>query len=206
MDLAPDFVPELAEYNLDALDEATSTVFGVRPNLTIGFRNRAWFRFWADNDGGTRPWDDGPILNAFSEDLRSWYAGLYARVRLYRIAEEHEYSCPTPTMDQVFRARILPLRRGLLLIHTLLKSSPTLAAGPPEDVARYRDGDGIVTQCSHCRRTRRVRDPATWDWVPAYLDRAQTDVSHGLCPCCFEVYYPQLAARRRAQRTAALAR
>ena len=43
---------------------------------------------------------------------------------------------------------------------------------------------------AHCRRVRRVRDGEHWDWVPAFVRTPAPSTTHGLCPLCFELYYP----------------
>lgn len=47
----------------------------------------------------------------------------------------------------------------------------------------------VVRMCCHCRR---VKDELG-EWVPAAApaDRA---ISHGICPDCFVVHYPEFAA------------
>ncbi|MDQ3034620.1 MAG: hypothetical protein M3Y87_19580 [Myxococcota bacterium] len=58
--------------------------------------------------------------------------------------------------------------------------------------ALYRDPNGMLVQCSHCRRVRRGDPSVTaWDWVPEYVARPQPRTSHGLCAVCLDFYYPK---------------
>jgi len=56
----------------------------------------------------------------------------------------------------------------------------------------YRDNNGHITMCSHCRCSQRVDKPTQWDFVPQYLVRAAQamTVSHGICPICYAYFYP----------------
>jgi hypothetical protein len=56
----------------------------------------------------------------------------------------------------------------------------------------YRDANGVIGMCMHCRRTRRSDDPDVWDWVPDFLSAPPDNISHGLCSMCFSYYYPQM--------------
>lgn len=78
--------------------------------------------------------------------------------------------------------------RGLLAIHSLVVDRPHADDHAPDD-ATYRDRAGLVHQCAHCRRTRRNGEPEIWDVVPAYIDRAPVNTSHGLCARCAAHYY-----------------
>lgn len=195
--LAPDFAPRLPEPRLAELDASASTVIGLRADLSVGFRNSAWDRFAVENGAEElRRWNGRPIVEVFTPALRAFYEALLRGVQATGVAIDHDYACPNPARQQVFRLRVLPLEHGaLLLTHHL---HVVHAHGPPAeaDAAVYRDAHGIVTQCAHCRHTRRADAPATWDWVPAYLDRMLPDVSHGLCPSCFRHYFPRAAAAR----------
>jgi hypothetical protein len=45
------FRPLLADCESGALEDATGTVYGLWPDLTLAFMNPAWFRFAAENRG-----------------------------------------------------------------------------------------------------------------------------------------------------------
>lgn len=196
MFLAPDFGPSLAGYSLRELEAAAHTVVGLRPDYSVGYRNGAWSRFAADNDAvELAHWNGKPITVSFAPPIRRYYEALFVGVQESGQPVDHDYECSSAAVFRWFRLRILPLRdRALLLLHHLrVEEAHTRPAFAPDE-ARYRDPEGIVTQCCHCRRTRRATDRATWDWVPAYLDRRLPQVSHGLCPPCFRHYFPTAAA------------
>ncbi|MEI9812314.1 MAG: hypothetical protein WDO18_06420 [Acidobacteriota bacterium] len=53
----------------------------------------------------------------------------------------------------------------------------------------YRDNQGMVRLCAHCRRTKDPEEER-WDWVPAILATLPAYASHGLCPFCRAYHYP----------------
>jgi hypothetical protein len=85
--------------------------------------------------------------------------------------------------------QIFPLEAGFAVINSLRVEHPHDRLPIAPDDAVYRNKSGFLRMCANCRRTNRVADPAAWDWVPAYVDRRQTDVTHGVCPACMEFYY-----------------
>lgn len=196
--LAPDFAGRLSAEALRELDRSDSTVMGLRPDYTVGYRNAAWVHFASANGAPElTDWNGTPITHVFAESVRAFYEGLFRRVQDTGEPADHEYDCSSPELYRRFRLRILPLpQRGLLLVHHLHVEGPHPGPVHPADHARYASADGIVTQCCHCRRTRRNDQADTWDWVPAYVARGAAEVSHGLCPPCFRHYYPELADLR----------
>jgi hypothetical protein len=73
-------------------------------------------------------------------------------------------------------------------------NSPILEEPHPERDAPYdtdalRDKHGLITMCTHCRRTRLPVSPDTWVWVPELVRRMPPEVSHGICSVCFDIYY-----------------
>lgn len=197
----PAFEALLGTARLAELEASAHTVVGLRPDNTIGYRNGGWERFACENGAPELTnWNGTPVLDVFHPDVRSVYAALFDRVRDTSEPQDHLYQCSSPTTYREFNLRVLPLEaRHLLLLHHCVVERPhhwaSHDAGP-----LYEDADSIVTQCCHCRRTRRATDSATWDWVPDYLDRSLPNVSHGLCPSCFRHYFPKAAALRDRSR------
>ena len=196
MHLAPDFLPLLAGHSLEELEASENTVVGIRADYTMGYVNPAWFRFAQENAApDLEHWENRSITQSFADPVVDAYLDLFRRVQDSGKPADHDYECSTAETYRGFRLRVLPLpARALLLLHHLRVERPhDRAVAAPEDL-RYRDDQGVITQCAHCRRTRRSTNLSTWDWVPAYLDRSLRDVSHGLCPTCFRHYYPRAAS------------
>ena len=61
---------------------------------------------------------------------------------------------------------------------------------PPQPTGdAYRDAQGMVHQCCHCRRMSNLAHPGRWDWVPVWVERFPPNTSHTLCGPCFAFYY-----------------
>ncbi len=189
----------LAPFDAAVLDRDPCTIYVVDADLRIRFVNKAWAAFarehgapWAGRAGGA--WDVGSsVLDAVPPVLKPFYEELFARARIARAPVEHTYECSTPTHRVHYRMRILPCgQTGLLVTHSVARDEvhPGPDCEPLE--ARYRAANGMILQCSHCRRVRRVGStPPTWDWVPAYVEQVPASSSHGLCEVCLDYYYPR---------------
>ena len=187
--LSADFEPFIPCSLREELELSSSTACGLRPDNSIGFTNAAWGRF-ADDNGAQQdtPWLHASVLERFETPIRRFYEDLFSRVRESGEPADHRYQCSSPETYREFVMRVLPLgERHLLILHHQVVSSAHLAhANAPN--ARYQAPGGMVTLCCHCRRTQRVDEPTTWDWVPDYLNAA-SGASHGLCLACYWHYY-----------------
>jgi hypothetical protein len=185
----------LAPFDVSALNWEAATIYGVSNDLRIIYVNRAWLEFAEANgaqDGSH--WGVGSrVMDAIPVVLRTLHGELFERARRGELVD-HEYDCSSPEMFRRYRMRIHRCTSGaLLVVHSLVHESPrTGPACRPSD-ALYRDGDGLMTQCSYCRCVRRAKPPVAWDWVPEYAARPACDVSHGLCFMCRNQYYPDCA-------------
>jgi hypothetical protein len=198
MYLAEDFRPIMRRFDLHHLDASQATAIGVRADDSVGYVNAHWYTFARDNgveDPGS-VWDLArPIPEAILPPLRPFYEHLFRKARTSHEEGSHDYECSAPHLYRRFHLRVVPLEHdALLLLHHLEVSKP-IGKGSPAIERFYRDESGMITQCCHCRMVRRVKDLETWDWVAAWVDRADPDTSHGLCPECLAVHYPKLAER-----------
>lgn len=156
-----------AEYDKD-----DSVIYLLDADWRIARCNPAWDRFALSNRGeaassarvaGTF------IMDVVPTDLQAFYLAAYGNVQRFRRDWWHIFECSSATFTRIFHMRILPCDAGsLLTINTLISETP-LETAPPKPVQDYASSDGIVTMCSHCRRVQRLREPATWDWVPELL-------------------------------------
>jgi hypothetical protein len=84
---------------------------------------------------------------------------------------------------------------GLMALTTLLAEGAIEAryrAGPPE-LARYLQPEGVVLQCSGCRRVHVAGTrPRAWEIVPALVASPSRNVSYTICELCLERYYGSL--------------
>jgi hypothetical protein len=184
----------LAPFELDSLERDPATICALGRDLRITYVNPSW-RAFAQANG--LAWGTGrstvglPILEVVPGVLRSFHEGLFARVRAEERPVEHSYECSSPTLFRHFRMRIFPCEAGgMIMAHSLVIEVPHSATPSPALERVYRDDNGIIVQCSHCRRFRRADGSAQWDWVPEYVARSPENCSHGICRMCAPYYYP----------------
>lgn len=185
---------DLSPFHPAALDAEAATIYALDPNLRIRFVNDAWWRFARDN-GAPFSEDDAAVLGTHVMEpippvLRSFYGRLFQRGLERDEVVEHEYECSSPTQRRRFRMQLLPLTAGgLLVVHSPLIEIAQHEPALPRNEAIYRRADGLVLQCSSCRRVRRVDGQRGWEWVPDYVENPPAKVSHGLCAVCSTYYY-----------------
>ncbi len=189
---SPSFCVSLPQALLHALEREQSTVYALDAALRMVYVNPAWTAF-ANANGGEKLLEEfqlgGRIDRYFSPPLRSFYVDKLANVLRTGRPLSHFYECPSPTMRRAFRMRAYRADPGPFLIVTndlVLEEPADPAAGAHELPPR----DGIVVQCSHCRRVR-ARASTTWVWAPAYVASPPPLLSHGLCPPCTAYFYPE---------------
>jgi CheY-like chemotaxis protein len=87
--------------------------------------------------------------------------------------------------------RIFRCHDGALLVtHSLSQPVSDRWVASQAVERTYRNEEGIIVQCSHCRRVRRIgTSAARWDWVPDYLTGREANISHGVCTLCVEYHY-----------------
>jgi hypothetical protein len=50
---------------------------------------------------------------------------------------------------------------------------------------------GLIPICANCKKVR--NDKGYWQQVETYMhEHAQVDFSHGICPDCIKILYPEL--------------
>jgi hypothetical protein len=188
-ELDEDFAQHLVGLDRAGLDHSPATIYGLRPDWTIGYVNASWWRFASENGGGEKfAWGLGtPLLSVIPEPLHEFY-----RTRLTVVARdadvwEHDYLCSTPTEERWFRLRAVPLPGGAVLANHVQRSEARRDDPEPFDAERFTR-EGVVTMCCHCRCTKDPSD-ARWYWVPELIAQPAPRTSHALCPTCFVYYY-----------------
>lgn len=189
----------LSTFDLNELDVQQDTTFGIWADLRLAYMNQAWFDFARDNNGEpmiSDAWGLGMnVLDACGDDLKPFFRDHYEGCLRLREISVLEYECSSAGLFRKFHQIAYPLGdgAGLLVVHARLVEHPhDLDARPPHppDWSIYPDKQDIITQCSHCRRTRNPQQEGRWDWVPAWVEQIPTNVSHGLCQMCLIYYYP----------------
>jgi hypothetical protein len=181
---------------LEALTEIACVVSS--DDFVIVYVTSAWRAFGQDN--GARPlWGVGDsMLAAIAPALRSFYKERLASVIATGLPWEHDYECSSADLYRQFHLRALVLadRAGLLITHSLRIEHPHdagLTPAPATLALVYQGESGLISQCGHCRRVRRVGVPRTWDWVPQLVSHPAGNTTHGLCEACLAYYFSPAA-------------
>jgi hypothetical protein len=189
----------LASRIRDNLEKDPSVVYFLDRRLRITHCNPAWDRFAAENGGEhlTRQAMIGTsVLEVIPAPLKPFYGDGYDHVFSSLVPWEHTYECSSPTIYRSFRMGVYldPEEEGLVVVNSLTVEHPhgNDREPHPSSPAYASANEGIVTMCSHCRRTQRIDSKEVWDWVPAYVENRPQHTSHGLCPICTFMYYPEL--------------
>jgi hypothetical protein len=193
-------VPEFlgAAYKGTPLDDAPSVLVALDSKGTILWVNKAWRQ-------RARAYGEAAFLQRFgpghsyfegiSEPLRSFYSSVLQNALLTGEPFEQEYECSSPDTFRMNHLRVLPFGAdGFLLVHSIVVERPHEREEAAAVERAYRNEDGLIVQCSNCRRVRR-RDTAVWDWVRAWARASPPHTSHGICKPCIGYYW---GARLRA--------
>ena len=192
-----------AGFRVKDLEADNAIIYLLQPDLRIIYCNKAWDRFAEQNGGlglirpailGTR------ILDVIPEPLKSYYENGLTQAKEKGRPWEHDYECSSPEFYRLFHMRVLPLADSYVLVESSLRVERLHGLDRPEMPANavfYLNEHGILTMCSHCRRTRRIgmAEGPVWDWVPSFLVDPPGRVSHGLCPNCRAYFYPEVRHR-----------
>ncbi|GFO54832.1 hypothetical protein GMSM_18390 [Geomonas sp. Red276] len=194
----PDFPSLLGGLSLEALQEEAGAVFGLLPDLTIGYLNAGWFRFAADNGGEpaiSERFGLGTYIgSAIDGEARDFYLERFESALRSGEVWRHEYECSSDAVFRSFHQTAYPLagQAGLVVVNSLLIERPhDVAERPPQPplVDHYCNEHGLISQCSNCRRVHRRANPERWDWVPAWVARMPENITHTFCRTCFEYYF-----------------
>ena len=200
--LTSQFAPLLRDFDIAGLRGHSGVVYGVWPDFRLAYVNPAWFQFARANGGEPRiskHWRLGtPIIDAMTSPVREFYQARYGNALRTRSVWSHEYECSSDTLYRLLHQTVYPLGagEGLLIVNSVRierAHDPQERSARQADEAIYRDTQGLVHQCAHCRRVKNLLELERWDWVPDWVKAAPQPVNHRLCPVCIAHYYAPAA-------------
>ncbi len=193
------FKERLSQFDFETLEKSVDTIYALDSKLNFIYFNPQYVTFASENGF------EGDILTKFpigssiqailEEDaLREVYLTNYLKSLEDSKPWSFEYQCSSAAIYRNFYHRTYPVSGGdcMIIINSLAVERPigevhARQLDPSDQI--YLQPDRYVHQCSNCRRTKRTTSPDHWDWVPGYIDRFHDQVSHTLCPLCFEYYW-----------------
>ena len=200
--LTSQFAKLLGDFDLSSLRAHSGAVYGVWSDFRLAYLNPAWFRFAHENGGEpsvSRHWRLGAsILDGIASPVREFYQAKYRHALRSHTVWNHEYECSSDTLYRLLHQIVYPLgsAEGLLVVNSVRVErahSQTERPARPADDAIYRDKQGRLHQCAHCRRVKNLLELERWDWVPEWVRVVPPPVSHRLCPSCVAHYYAPAA-------------
>lgn len=207
MRLDPSFQPLLEAFDLEALDSREASVCGIWADGRLAYANAGWDRFAKENGAPdlAEEWPLGrDIFEAIAPALLPFYREAWHQVEVSGHPWTHPYECSSHDEFRLFQMTVYRLPFGLpfpeteveclgfLCVHSRLRSQPwpTLSPERPAMEAEYRDSEGLITQCAHCRRVeRQAGSPGTWDSVATWVEAPPPGTTHGLCDICAAYHY-----------------
>lgn len=182
----------LKGFDLNLLVRSPNVCYVIDADLRLVYVNDAYLRFGVENGTPDIAETFGPgcsILDAISGPQKSYYEHFLRTALSADSPQALDYECSSPDQYREFHMVLYPLHNqaGLLADHALNRSGTHSRVAIPFDPSWYRDANGIIHQCGHCRRVRHTQTNA-YDWCPEALNVGP--VSHGLCASCLDFYYP----------------
>ncbi len=174
------------------LDNSDDIVFALNADLEITYVNQGWVRFAERNGGGVERWSVGSrFMDAIPMILRPFYLENFAKVLAESRPWEHQYECSSPALYRRFHMLSYPLgdAERILVVNSLVQEQPHTEILYEPNEGLYRNRDGLITQCCHCRRVRRNGSNQQWDMVPSWVAVIPPNTSHGLCYPCISYFY-----------------
>lgn len=159
----------------------------------------AWDAFALDNDGGDAVSGNllgRPLMHFLTGDaVRYLYRSLFVRVRRTGCTISLPFRCDSPVLRRYMTMHLVPCRRDGIELR-----SQVLGVEPRDEV-RFLDrhqprSEEYLQVCSWCRKVRLDKGWVEVEEAIAALHLFEApelpNVSHGVCPNCFDVVHRQL--------------
>ncbi len=187
--------PSFGELSRNTVERSKDVIFMVDAKMRITYCNPAWDKFALANGGedvvaarivGT------DLMCVIPAPLRDLYNEMFQRCREQHRTFDFDHECSSAEVYRLLHTNVLPLNRvgDLAFINSIRVERTHGLERPRVDPADiYISAHGIISMCSHCRRSRRQDASGVWDWVPAFLQTREWKISHGVCPVCLSYFH-----------------
>jgi len=173
------------------IESDSSVIFVLDRDLRLRLCNAAWDRFARENDGESLLRQSilgRPIFDFISGALAEHYSRVFRQTLQGESVWRQGYECSSAEKSRRFSMHIYPVHGELMIVNSLVLETPHDRVASLSGEAEYRSGNGILLMCSNCRRTKTRAPSERWDWAPGFVASPPANVSHGLCPPCYEYY------------------
>jgi hypothetical protein len=194
-----DFSTKLNGFDFNTLENSKHSIYGLSKDLNLIYMNPSWVHFFKENnveENGVNKFPIGtPIIKALrGREVKDFYLQNYQRVFETGKVWRHEYQCSSGKEFRQFHQSVHPLKDGdgLIVINSLtVNFSIDRKHQKAHDIyaKNYTQSTGFITQCSNCRNCQRVDQEDVWDWIPEWVEIMPSNVSHSICPICFDYYW-----------------
>ncbi|XOV91079.1 MAG: hypothetical protein ACFHWX_12800 [Bacteroidota bacterium] len=206
MRYASDFQERLTKFDFNTLEESVDTIYALNSNLEFIYFNPQYIKFAQENGFKGDILEKFPIGSSIGQVLkgdvlREFYLQNYQKSLSENVPWTFEYKCSTPSIFRAYQQRTYPIVESecIVILNSLIAERPirevfTHDHEPNEEI--YLQTNGLIYQCSNCRRTQQSKDSEKWDWVSKYIEKMSLKISHGICPLCFDYYWKYPSSRK----------
>lgn len=192
------FIKEnLAGFDFDTIQQSNQIIYGLSDDFKLIYYNEAFLNF-AQNNSTENINTISPIGLDFTSILPTVLKDFYLNNLKATLSKgtvwHHDYECSSDTTFRLFNLSAYPLKdkSGILIVNKIRIeeqiSKHKLADHKPLEKI-YTHETGFINQCSNCRSIQRVDDTTKWDWVSSWVKKMPANVSHNICPVCFDYYW-----------------
>ena len=193
-----DFKSKLVGLDFDTIENSPHSIFGLSKELKLIYYNTAWLQFSKTINDDSCISVNYPlgtsVEDAMSGTLKDFYIFNYKKVLNESKVWTHEYECSAVGVYRLFYQEVFPLKNGegIIVVNSIRTEKNIQDVNTLELTnlkLEYTDLNGMITQCSNCRKIQRIHEKEIWDWVPTFLSETHEHVSHSICPICYDYYW-----------------
>lgn len=189
------YVNEIRDFDMSTLSNDKHSIYIVDENFKIIYHNLAYQKFAEENDGEpiiSNKYSCGAnIFDAITGNLREIYKNKLQEIIASGKGDKLMYECSSNKVYRLFMQKIYPFRnkKGLLFLNALAVEEDINKKSSNPIIDNYLQQTGFINQCSNCRRTQRKNESEIWDWVGNWIEKQPKNMSHTICPICFDYYW-----------------
>lgn len=193
-----DFPIRLKGIDFETLEKSEHSIYGLSKDLNIIYVNPSWIRI-AEENGLESALEKYPLGSSIAnilkgQKIKDFYIQHYNQVLETGKVWHHEYECSSLDIFKQFHQGVYPLKdgMGLIVINALRVSLPMDQINRKAMAAfqeHYVQSTGYINQCSNCRYSQRADNEEIWDWIPEWVENMPANLSHTICPTCFDYYW-----------------